>query len=64
MTEFWVFQHEDRRVIHREGCDNCALWREREVPGAMWHGPYWTYMEAKTKANRPQEARTVELPIL
>ena len=49
MTDFWVFQHDTRRTIHRAECDYYALWREREVPGSMWHGPYRTYMEALQK---------------
>jgi hypothetical protein len=49
MTDFWVFQHDARRVIYRAECDYYKLWRERDVPGAKRHGPYATYTEALHK---------------
>jgi hypothetical protein len=46
MTDFWIFQHDTRRTIHRAECNYYKLWRERDVPGAKWLGPYNTYMDA------------------
>jgi hypothetical protein len=42
MTDFWVFQHDTRRTIHRAECDYYKLWREQDAPGAKRLGPYTT----------------------